>query len=129
MYWNVCAEFPKRAVDRCISYRFSASFTVAARSQVVTADHRNAVNIKITDDVTWAELGDEIVILNLASGIYFSIGGVGRRFWELIADGAPFDSAVKELTAEFDVETERLKRDLVSLVDQLRSEGLVALSE
>ena len=87
------------------------------------------MHVKIADDVVWNELDDEIVILNLASGVYFSVGGVGRRFWELIAPGAPVDAVVQELIAEFDVDLDRLKTDLDSLIDQLRSEGLVVLAE
>jgi hypothetical protein len=88
-----------------------------------------AVNVKIANDVVWNALDDEIVILNLASGVYFSVGGVGRRFWELIAQGVSADAAIPELIAEFDVDIDRLKTDLDSLIDQLRSEGLVAPAE
>ncbi len=87
------------------------------------------MNLKIANDVVWNALDDEIVILNLASGVYFSVGGVGRRFWELLAQGVSADAAIPELIAEFDVDADRLKTDLDSLIGQLRSEGLVALAE
>ena len=87
------------------------------------------MNIKIASDVVWNTLDDEIVILNLASGVYFSVGGVGRRFWELLADGVSADAALPELIAEFDVDADRLKTDLDSLIGQLRNEGLVALAD
>ena len=37
------------------------------------------MRMKISENVVWRDLDGEIVILNLTSGVYFSVDGVGAR--------------------------------------------------
>ena len=85
------------------------------------------MNVKIPEDVMWRDLGDEVVILNLATGIYFSMAGVGRRFWELVTAGVTArDELLRRMAAEYEVDAAELKRDLDSLVNDLAAEGLIS---
>ena len=68
-----------------------------------------------------------MVILNLESGIYFSLSGVGSRFWELIAEGVSREDAVQRLTAEYKVDASQLESDLDTLLRDLSTEGLVSI--
>ena len=49
-------------------------------------------------------VGDETVLLDLASGIYFGLDGVGKRVWESVADGKSLVQTVEVIVAEFEVE-------------------------
>ena len=82
---------------------------------------------RIREDVLWNKVEGDVVILNLESGIYFSLGGVGCRFWELIAEGVSREDAVQRLTAEYKVEAPQLESDLEALLRDLSTEGLVSI--
>jgi hypothetical protein len=84
---------------------------------------------RICQDVLWNKVEGDVVILNLESGIYFSMSGVGSRFWELIAEGASREDAVQRLTDEYKVDASRLESDLDALLRDLSSEGLVSIED
>jgi len=69
------------------------------------------------------------VLLNLDTGVYFSVDGVGRRFWELLSEGVAVDAMLQRLNDEYEVEAAVLRMDLDSLVRQLTAEGLIAGAE
>jgi coenzyme PQQ synthesis protein D (PqqD) len=81
--------------------------------------------LKISDQVIWGALDDEIVLLNLDTGVYFSLDGLGRRFWELLSEGVALDAMLQRLNDEYEVEAAVLRIDIDSLVLQLAGEGLI----
>lgn len=82
--------------------------------------------LRIPDHVIWGVLNDEVVLLNLDTGVYFSLDGVGRRVWELLSEGVAADAMVQRLNDEYEVEPAALRIDIDSLVRELAAEGLVA---
>ena len=86
------------------------------------------MNIKISDNVVWRDLEGEIVILNLTSGVYFSVDGVGTRIWILMAEQVATEEIVRQLIAEFEVEEAQLRSDMESLVKDLAGQGLIEVS-
>ena len=83
------------------------------------------VNIRIPDDVVFRVLGDEAVILNLSTGIYFGLETVGTRMWQLIAEHGSTEKVGEALLAEYEVEEGQLRQDLDLLIQQLRDKGLL----
>jgi hypothetical protein len=86
------------------------------------------MNIKISDNVVWRDLDGEIVILNLTSGVYFSVDGVGTRIWTLMAEQVATEEIVRKLISEFEVEEAQLRSDMESLVKDLAGQGLIEVS-
>ena len=86
------------------------------------------MNIKISDNVVWRDLEGEIVILNLTSGVYFSVEGVGTRIWTLISEQVATEDIIGKLISEFDVEESQLRSDVESLVKNLADQGLIEVS-
>jgi hypothetical protein len=86
------------------------------------------MNIKISDNVVWRDLDGEIVILNLTSGVYFSVDGVGTRIWILMSEQVAPEEIVRQLIAEFEVEEAQLRSDMESLVKDLAGQGLIEVS-
>jgi len=76
-------------------------------------------------DVLFQEVGEETVLLDLAGGSYFSLNEVGARIWQLIGEGATLQSIFDALVEEFDAEPERIRADLLALVDELAKSGLI----
>lgn len=71
------------------------------------------------------QVGDELVVLDLASGIYFGLDAIGARIWKLITENKTFGEICDVMTDEFDVSRPDFERDLDTLMDDLRDKGLV----
>lgn len=75
------------------------------------------------------QVGEETVILDLGSGMYFGLDPVGARIWQLIAEGHQVDAVVSRLLSEFEVAEDQLRQDVDNLVSELVSRGLIVLSQ
>lgn len=76
-----------------------------------------------------SDISGEAVILNLNSGVYFSLNRVGARIWELIQKPRSVREIQDAILKEFDVEPERCERDVIRLLEQLDTKGLVELRD
>ena len=73
-------------------------------------------------------VGDETVLLDLASGVYFGLDGVGKRIWESVADGNSLGEAVDVIVAEYEVEETQAQADVIAFANQLIERGRVDVS-
>jgi hypothetical protein len=81
--------------------------------------------VRISDDVVFRELDGEAVLLNLETGTYFGLDEVGSRIWQFIEQYGSLSTVLDEIVREFDVDRPVAERDLIDLVGQLVSRGLV----
>jgi hypothetical protein len=49
-------------------------------------------------------VGDETVLLDLESGVYFGLDGVGKRIWESIGEGLSLGETAAVIVSEYEVE-------------------------
>lgn len=85
-------------------------------------------SVRIPDQVMARAVGDELVILDLASGTYFGLDGVGVVMWRVLSEGSSLADACAAVLAEYDVARETVEADLVALVGDLAAKGLVELA-
>lgn len=71
------------------------------------------------------QLDDEVVILDVPSGRYFSLNAVGVVVWDRLADEATIDDLVAAVTAEFEVDPDTARSDIDGLVASLTEAGLL----
>ena len=70
-------------------------------------------------------VGDETVLLDLATGVYFGLDGVGKRIWESIAEGNDLGQAVADIVAEYEVDEEQAQADVIEFASDLVTRGLL----
>ena len=87
----------------------------------ITFDQR----VTIPPDVLVQELDGESVILNVATERYFGLDRVGTRMWVALTSLESIEAAYESLLAAFDVDGERLRQDLQTLVTELVDHGLL----
>jgi len=75
--------------------------------------------------VTWSELEDECVLLNLSNGIYYTLNSVGRFVWESLDGSRSLAEVHRELVLQYDVDADRAEKDILELVDEFVREGLL----
>ena len=70
-------------------------------------------------------VGDETVLLDLASGMYFGLDGVGKRIWESVAEGQSLGQAAAVIAAEYEVEEAKAQADVIEFTSDLVKRGLL----
>ena len=84
--------------------------------------------VRVPLEVMAREVGDETVILHLASGTYFGLDPVGTRMWALIREGLSAREVCRTMLSKYDVEAGQLEADLLSLLRDLREAGLIEIA-
>ncbi len=83
-----------------------------------------ATKIYTGESVVDAVLGDEAVLLNVESGVYFGLNAIGARIWELLVEGTTQEEIVGRLLDEYDVEPAQLRADIGGFMQALAAKGL-----
>src|SRR5512136_1296251 len=74
-------------------------------------------------------LDDEAVILSLKKGVYYSLNPCGNRIWSLIQKPIKVKTIRDNLLEEYDIDKETCEKDLLSLLSDLKNEGLVVIED
>lgn len=85
--------------------------------------------IKASQEVISAELGEEVSLLNIKTGVYYTLNAIGSTIWRQIKNPRSLSEIKAELLEEFSVDEDRCERDLLSLVGELHAQGLIETSE
>ena len=83
------------------------------------------MKMTIPEQVIFRQMGDEMVLLDLESGLYFGVDGVGQRIWETFAEGRNLEEAVAVVVAEYEVEEAQAQADVIAFVSDLVDRGLL----
>jgi len=75
--------------------------------------------------ITWDEIDGELLIINVETGYYFSLDGVGSLIWSMLAEGVGESDMVARIMSEYQVEESTAREDLEELVDALVAEELI----
>ncbi len=89
------------------------------------SDEALARAVRPSPDVLARAVGEELVLLDLASEEYYALDDIGAAMWEAISSAPNLAAARDALLAEFDVEAAKLAGDLLELVDRLSAKGLL----
>lgn len=81
--------------------------------------------VTIPTQVMARTVGDETVILDLASGTYFGLDPVGARIWTLMGEGKMLSEICVTMLEEYEVEREQLEADVLRLATELAERGLI----
>ena len=75
--------------------------------------------------VTWHNLEDECILLNLSTGDYFTLNNVGRFIWELLEEKTQITDICRAIIDKYDIDEDTARRDTLEIVRELIGEGLV----
>ncbi len=79
--------------------------------------------------VTWKVLDGEGIILDLETGVYFTLNASGTTCWERLDGKTSLAVIASDLLEQFDVPLEQAQRDLIELTQTLMDEGLVRITD
>ena len=86
-----------------------------------------ATMIVRNDGVIEAEVESEIVALDIEKGTCYGLNQVGSRVWKLLAAPIRISDICAKLLAEYKVESSDCERQVLDLLEELRTEGLISI--
>lgn len=84
--------------------------------------------VTLIDDLLSSTLGDEKIILDLTTGTYYGLDGVGARVWGLLEESRTGREICNQLEAEYDVDRSTLETDVLRLLRRFEDEGFLQRS-
>lgn len=84
-----------------------------------------AVLTKRKDRFTEADIDQEIVIMRLDNGEFFSLSGTAAAIWRLIDGKRDRPALVAALSSEFDGDRAQIAADVDELIERLAEIGLL----
>ncbi len=80
---------------------------------------------KHASHVAWRKVDGEAVILDVDTAVYYSLGGVGLRIWELVGKKVSPAKIIKTLAEEYEADPKRIARDVEALLKKLKKEAMI----
>jgi hypothetical protein len=81
--------------------------------------------VVLSSDALSSNVGGDIAILSLSEGQYFGLGGVGAFTWEHLRDPKRVSDVRDLILQQFEVAPAVCEADLLRLLRELESEGLI----
>jgi coenzyme PQQ synthesis protein D (PqqD) len=76
------------------------------------------------EGVATQKAGSSLVLLDVDSGLYFSLDEVGERIWSL-CDGRSVREIVDGVCSEYDADRATVENDVLTLLGEFRAENLI----
>jgi hypothetical protein len=67
----------------------------------------------------------EAIIIDLATGVYYSMRGIGGRIWSMVNERRSVGSMLEEIAGTYEVDADEARRDLHAILGQLLDEQLI----
>lgn len=80
---------------------------------------------KPTDKTSWKEMDGLVIVVDTASGAYFSLNKTASAIWQAMASLNNIEQVKKDIKDKFKVEEEILNQDIASCIDSWKSKRLI----
>lgn len=78
------------------------------------------------EEITAKIIDGEAIIINISTGVYYSMDNVGAALWNMIEKEYTLQECITEIVNQYDVTNETAKTDAERLASDLLKENLVA---
>ena len=88
------------------------------------------MRVEIPEGVVFERLEDSMIVLELSSGMYYSLNPTGALLWELLEESGDTDRVLERMQVAYpDVPVERICRDIDEVLGELQKRHLIVLPE
>lgn len=81
-----------------------------------------------SEDLSWREVGEELIVLDQRSSTYLGINSSGVAMWARLVTGATLDQLAAVLTDMFGLPEERARADAQSFLQACKDREFVKVS-
>lgn len=79
------------------------------------------MKVKINELVSYTEVHGELILANIETGKYFSIGGIGKQIWELLVKSEDVENIIDTLVQKLDAEKHAVSKDVHEFLKNLET--------
>lgn len=87
------------------------------------------INIKSTisknQEILTTEIENELGLLNISSGVYYSLNATGKVIWDLLNDPVPVNSLISQIRNNYDVDEETCREDVFEILNHMYKNRLI----
>jgi hypothetical protein len=81
----------------------------------------------IEQNVMSSMIENEVVLLNIKRGLYFSLNSVGSYIWQLLDKPTSVTDIIAQVRSTYDAPEEEVEADVLALLRDFEQEGLIAV--
>ena len=78
-----------------------------------------------SNQVLYSEVDGDVTMMSVENGKYYSLKEVGARIWALLEQPMSPEQICNQLMVEYRVDRERCEGEVISVMRQMASEGIV----
>lgn len=78
-----------------------------------------------SEDLLGAAVDDELLMMSIEKGCYFSLNSVGARIWELLKTPVTLAQLTSSLTTEYDVPAQTCEQEIARFLAALDERGML----
>lgn len=83
--------------------------------------------ISRADGFTTAPVQDELMMLNVEQGAYYSLDPIAAEIWNMIENPASVGEIIEKLLKRYDVTPEQCQSDVLAFLEQMHGNGMILL--
>ncbi|MBW2737539.1 MAG: PqqD family protein [Deltaproteobacteria bacterium] len=84
------------------------------------------MSYSLSKEYVWKEVGDQVVVLHIETGRYYSLNHPGSLIWKGLMEGLSLDRIIEQLRSIFDVDKPNAKKDSEEMIrDLLTKEAII----
>jgi coenzyme PQQ synthesis protein D (PqqD) len=85
--------------------------------------------IETSANAVWCDVAGEVVLLELSSGVYFGLKGVGWALWHYLQAPRTLEAILEYLTSRYAVERAVCEEQTTAFLEKLAEHGLIQVRE
>ena len=79
----------------------------------------------LSDDVTWRDVDEEMIVLHLPTGKYYTFNNTGHLVWQQLAEGKDTSDITVQIMDKYEVDKETATNDLSAFISGLKEHNLI----
>ena len=80
-------------------------------------------------EILAAEADKDLVMVSIANGFYYAVSDVARDIWEAIERPRKVSDLIDDLAKSYNIDRTTCQTETLSFLEDLRSEGLLKVSD
>jgi hypothetical protein len=88
----------------------------------------DSIVLQRSDEIAWSALDDEIVVLDMEEGAYFTLNEVSAEIWKLIDGKRTISEIINAVHEVYEADYEMVKEDAIRIISDFSRKYLIELS-
>lgn len=80
----------------------------------------------LSEDVTWRDVDEEMIVLHLPTGRYYTFNNTGHLVWQQLAEGRETPEITARIMEKYEVDEKTAAKDLAAFIKGLQEHNLIS---